>query len=142
MHTTYISLGTNLGNRTANMICALLQIQSRIGQIIALSDFIITEPWGFDSANRFMNAAVAVSTPLSPFQLLDVTQSIERDMGRTVKSSGGVYHDRIIDIDILLYDDAQISTPRLTIPHPLMKEREFVMKPLRQIASLDFIKNI
>lgn len=108
-------------------------IQSRIGTIESLSDFIITEPWGFDSQNTFMNAAVGISTTLGPMPLLRATQQIETDMGRTQKSTDGTYHDRIIDIDILLFDDLHIDTPQLTVPHPLMKQREFVMRPLTQI---------
>ena len=80
-----------------------------------------------------MNAAICVATTLEPTDLLRTTQQIEREMGRTQKSSLGVYHDRIIDIDILLFDDLHLSTPDLTIPHPLMTQRQFVMKPLAQI---------
>ena len=74
-----------------------------------------------------------METELDPFEVLERTQKIEREMGRTVKSANGKYHDRIIDIDILLYDDLKINTPRLTIPHPLMEQRDFVMIPLREI---------
>ena len=74
-------------------------------------------------------------TALSPFDLLHGTQAIERDMGRLSKSVGGVYHDRIIDIDILVYDDIHIETPELTIPHPRMNERDFVLKPLKEIMK-------
>lgn len=132
-HTVYLSLGTNIGNRVQNLLCAIKMIQSRIGTIESLSDFIITEPWGFDSQNTFMNAAVGISTTLGPMPLLRATQQIETDMGRTQKSTDGTYHDRIIDIDILLFDDLHIDTPQLTVPHPLMKQREFVIRPLAQI---------
>ena len=133
LHTVYLSLGTNIGNRVQNLLCAIKMIQSRIGTIESLSDFIITEPWGFDSQNTFMNAAVGISTTLGPMPLLRATQQIETDMGRTQKSTDGTYHDRIIDIDILLFDDLHIDTPQLTVPHPLMKQREFVIRPLAQI---------
>lgn len=84
----------------------------------------------------FLNMCVRVLTTLSPEQLLTVTQEIERQLGRVNKTiDDGCYHDRIIDIDILLYDDEHISTPQLTIPHPLMHERDFVMKPLREILK-------
>ena len=82
---------------------------------------------------RFLNACVRVSTTLTPRQLLAATQQIERALGRTAKSAGGVYHDRVIDIDILLYDDLRVDEPDLKIPHPLMTERDFVMIPLREI---------
>ena len=128
----YLSLGTNLGNKVANILGAVKMIQSRIGSVVSISDFIITEPWGFKSDNRFMNAVISISTDFSPLELLHLTQDIERELGRKRKSLNGEYHDRIIDIDILLYDDIQINIPELTIPHPLMLQREFVMKPLRQ----------
>lgn len=133
LHTVYLSLGTNLGNRVQNLLSAIHLIQSRIGTIESLSDFVITSPWGFNSPNPFMNAAICVATTLEPTDLLRTTQQIEREMGRTQKSSLGVYHDRIIDIDILLFDDLHLSTPDLTIPHPLMTQRQFVMEPLAQI---------
>lgn len=128
----FLSLGTNLGNRVANILGAIKLIQGRIGNVISLSDFIITDPWGFESKNRFMNAVISISTDFSPLELLKLTQQIERELGRTSKSVNGEYHDRVIDIDILLYDDIRINTPELTVPHPFMQQREFVMKPLRQ----------
>lgn len=132
-HTVYLSLGTNLGDRERNLTDAIARIGEMIGIVECQSSFIATEPWGFVSDNAFLNAAVKVSTQLSPHDLLHRTQQIEREMGRTVKSDGGCYHDRIIDIDILLYDDTSISTPELTIPHPLMYQRDFVMIPLNEI---------
>ena len=133
MHTVYLSLGTNLGDKTQNLVSAITEIERRIGPVRAQSAFLTTEPWGFESENTFLNAAVRVETALSPFALLNKTQQIERDMGRTQKSVDGKYHDRIIDIDILLYDDLHINTPKLTIPHPLMYERDFVLIPLKEI---------
>lgn len=107
----------------------------RIGAIKAQSAFLQTAPWGFESKNSFLNAAVRVETDLSPFAVLRTTQDIECHMGRTHKSVGGIYHDRIIDIDILLYDDLHLSTPELTIPHPHINERDFVLIPLSQIIQ-------
>ena len=133
VHTVYLSLGTNLGDKEQNLMSAITEIERRIGSIRAQSAFLTTEPWGFESENSFLNAAVRVETDLAPLALLDETQQIERDMGRTQKSVEGKYHDRIIDIDILLYDDLHIQTKRLTIPHPLMYERDFVLIPLREI---------
>ena len=135
MHTVYLSLGTNLGDKERNLLTAIAEIKRRIGPVLAQSAFIETEPWGFESSNHFLNAAVRVETALSPQALLRKTQQIERDMGRTEKSKRGIYHDRIIDIDILLYDDLHLSTPTLTIPHPHMYEREFVLIPLKQILQ-------
>ena len=133
MHTIYLSLGTNLGDKEQNLLSAIKEIERRIGPVRAQSAFLSTEPWGFESENTFLNAAVRVETELSPRALLRNTQQIERDMGRTQKSVDGQYHDRIIDIDILLYDDLHVHTKNLTIPHPHMYERDFVLIPLREI---------
>ena len=132
-HTVYLGLGTNLGNKAENLNTAIALLQECAGQVVRVSSFLATEPWGFHSEHGFLNAAVCIETVLDPFELLHVTQHIEREMGRKEKSVGGAYHDRIIDIDILLYDSRYISTDTLTIPHPLMKERPFVMVPLREI---------
>ncbi len=134
-HTVFLSLGTNLGDKEHNLHQAISEIQMRIGAIKAQSAFLQTAPWGFESKNSFLNAAVRVETDLSPFAVLRTTQDIERHMGRTHKSVGGIYHDRIIDIDILLYDDLHLSTPELTIPHPHINERDFVLIPLSQILQ-------
>lgn len=134
MATLYLSLGTNLGHRQKNLSLALELIGSEVGTVLSASDIIETEPWGFDSSNRFLNMAVKVETHLQPLEVLHTTQEIERKLGRIHKTVAGEYHDRPIDIDILLYDDLVMNTPELTIPHPLMHERQFVMKPLLQIA--------
>ena len=134
MATVYLGLGTNIGNRKENLTRAIEALSLALGHYTALSSFIETAPWGFDSDNAFLNCAVAFDTELSPFQLLDTTENIERELGRTTKSNGGIYHDRIIDIDILLYGSETVSTERLTIPHPLMHMRDFVLEPLAQIA--------
>ena len=104
-----------------------------MGRIVRRSQPYRSAPWGFTSQNEFVNTAVCCHTTLSPHQLLAATQRIEREMGRTEKSKCGEYHDRIIDIDILLYDDMTVEEPDLYIPHPLMKERPFVMIPLEEI---------
>ena len=132
--TVYFSLGTNLGDKEQNLRMAVQHIEERIGKVISLSAFYVTAPWGFDSDNSFLNAAVAVETDLEPLALLDITQDIEKQLGRTLKSAGGVYQDRMIDIDLLLYGDLIYKDERLTLPHPLMQERSFVMNPLAEIA--------
>lgn len=134
MHTVFLALGTNLGNKEFNLKKAVEEIKKRVGEVTSLSAFYATEPWGFNSEHSFLNAACKVETSLSPFEVLQATQNIERSLGRLKKSVNGCYSDRIIDIDILLYDDLQINTPELTIPHPLMWERDFVMIPLKEIA--------
>ncbi|WP_237040116.1 2-amino-4-hydroxy-6-hydroxymethyldihydropteridine diphosphokinase [Phocaeicola faecalis] len=130
----YLGLGTNLGDKEANLHAAVQQINMRIGKVTSLSAFYVTAPWGFSSGHSFLNAACCVETSLSPFGVLEETQSIERDLGRTKKSVDGNYSDRLIDIDILLYGDLILNTPTLTLPHPLMHERLFVMEPLAEIA--------
>ena len=134
MATLYLSLGTNLGDRKKNLTSAMKLIGEKVGTVVSASDFMETDPWGFESANRFLNMAIKVDTTLQPLEVLHATQEIERKLGRTKKSVNREYHDRLIDIDILLYDDLVMNTPELTIPHPLMYKREFVMKPLAQIA--------
>ena len=128
-------MGTNLGDKRKNITEAIKNIGELVGDVVRQSALYETEPWGFRSDNRFVNAAVCVDTQLSPRRLLEVTQRIEREMGRTLKSDGGEYHDRIIDIDILLYGDLHIDQPDLKIPHPLMHERDFVMTPLNEIME-------
>ena len=108
-------------------------IGEKVGTVVRQSSFLATEPWGFDSENGFLNCAICINTTHSPLDVLQLTQDIERQMGRQSKSVNGKYHDRIIDIDILLYDDLEMKTPLLTIPHPLMHERDFVMIPLKEI---------
>ena len=140
-HNVYLSLGTNLGEKEENILQALEYINERIGEVSSYSAFYITEPVGFVSENNFVNAVCIVSSHLSPLRLLDVTQQIEKEMGRTAKSENKVYTDRIIDIDILLYDDIIFRNERLTLPHPHLHERLFVLDPLAEIAG-DYVHPI
>jgi len=123
-----------------NLRRAVKLIGERVGEVEAKSTVIETEPWGFKSKNKFLNAAIRVNTSLTPRQVLETTQQIEREMGRTQKSVNKEYHDRIIDIDILLYDDITIDEPDLKIPHPLMQERDFVMTPLREVTKSEILQ--
>ena len=125
-----------MGNREENLRGALFEIASSVGVVEAVSSFIVTEPWGFESTHTFVNAVCRVQTHLSPMEVLDATQAIERNLGRTKKSVDGVYSDRLIDIDILLYDDWKVDTPRLVIPHPLMAQRDFVKIPLAELGVI------
>lgn len=135
MAKVYLSLGTNLGDKAENLKAAVEKINEEIGKVTSLSSFYETAPWGFDSDNSFLNAAACVLTDYLPLEVLARTQQIERELGRTQKSVDGIYHDRLIDIDLLLYDDLILDTPELKLPHPLMTQRDFVMDPLREIAS-------
>lgn len=143
MHTLYLSLGSNLGDRHTLLLQAIRLLEKRVGVLVRVSSFLETEPWGFTSSHPFLNAAVCIQTDLTPARCLLETQTIERELGRTQKSTDGHYHDRPIDIDLLLYDDLHFSTSvytpwgyqRLTLPHPLMQERDFVMRPLNEIMG-------
>lgn len=137
----YFSLGSNIGDREANIREALSRMDDAFGRSwTALSDMVETVSWGFEGQD-FINAAVMYELDMEPVEVLGVCKDIERQMGRrevfeTDENGARVYHDRIIDIDILLYGDRRVDTEVLKIPHPLMYEREFVMRPLRQIMPL------
>ena len=133
-----MSLGSNLGDREQNLKRAICLIGERVGKVTRQSSFIETEPWGFRSDHRFMNAVILCETDKAPREVLELTQQIERELGRMQKTShtSHLYHDRPIDIDILLYDDINVDEPDLKIPHPLMQQRDFVMIPLREIVEI------
>ena len=160
MHKVYLGLGSNLGDREENICKAISLIDERVGKVLRQSSLIETEPWGFESSNRFLNGVILCETTLSPREVLKATQKIERKLGRKKKSKvegqrskvegqrskvegqkptangqqpRANYKDRPIDIDILLYDDWKVDEPDLKIPHPLMQERDFVMTPLKEI---------
>ena len=133
LNEVYLGLGSNLGDRERTLREAVEMIGGLVGAVVRQSALYETEPWGFDSSHAFLNAAVCCLTPHSPRRVLELTQLIERELGREHKSVGGHYADRPIDIDILLYGDLAVDEPDLKIPHPLMLEREFVMKPLGEI---------
>ena len=135
MYHVYLSLGTNLGNRKHNIREAIEKIGEQIGVVKRQSALYETKPWGYSSPNDFINSCVLVLTTMAPRQVLEATQRIERETGRTLKSVDGEYHDRIIDIDILMIDDLVINEPDLHVPHPLMEERDFVMTPLKEILD-------
>lgn len=130
----YLGLGSNLGDKQAYLKLAISLIEKRIGRIVCQSAYYETEPWGYVSSNTYLNAVIAVETNLMPMDVLDITQDIERELGRKQKSTEGGYADRPIDIDLLLMDDWVMQTERLTLPHPLMHQRLFVMEPLVEIA--------
>jgi 2-amino-4-hydroxy-6-hydroxymethyldihydropteridine diphosphokinase len=133
MAQVYLGLGTNIGDRTENLNSAIKRIAFNIGLIVCQSAFYASKSWGFISENEFLNAVVLVESELLPFDLLVATQEIEKQLGRTEKTTQA-YADRIIDIDILLYDAVVINEPKLKIPHPLMLGRDFVLIPLLEIS--------
>lgn len=143
----YLGIGTNLGNREANLRQALLLLNQRVGKCIACSSVYYSEPQGFESDNQFANMVSVYDTNnYSPSDILQITQDIEREMGRTQKSVNGIYHDRVIDIDLLQayipdYDSRfgipiEYKSETLTLPHPRMTERDFVMIPLREVEEI------
>lgn len=136
----YFGIGTNLGDREENLNAALHLLNERVGEQLACSSVHRSAPMGFESENEFANIVAVYDTPYSPEEVLLITQQIEREMGRTQKSVNGVYHDRIIDIDLLqaiLNSKAIIqNSSTLTLPHPRMQERDFVMIPLREVEEI------
>ena len=138
MAVVFLGLGSNLGDRAQHLMEAKKEISQKIGVVVAESSIYENEAVGFNG-NTFYNQVVKVETELQPEALLLKTQEIEKKMGRsqkTVSEHGKpLYENRIIDIDILLYDDLIVETETLTIPHPRMFEREFVMKPLKELFA-------
>ena len=147
MHEVYLGLGSNLGDREQQLRQAVRLVDERVGRVVRQSSFIQTEPWGFQSEHLFLNAAICCLTDKTPREVLQLTQQIERDLGKTKAhathrpssilhlTSSIIHHDRPIDIDILLYDDWKVDEPDLKIPHPLMHQRDFVMIPLKEILT-------
>jgi len=129
---TFLCLGTNLGNREGNLKEALGMIEESIGRIVSSSSVYETEPWGFESENEFLNMVINVETDLKPSGLMGRILMIEANLGRLRDEKK--YSSRIIDIDILLYDKKIINRISLIIPHPLLHKRKFVLVPLCEIA--------
>lgn len=142
----YFGIGTNLGNREENLRTALKLLHERVGECLACSSIYRSAPQGFVSENEFANIVAVCATSHSLEETLLITQEIEREMGRTQKSVNGIYHDRVIDIDLL---KAYIRNPEtgsqteiehhsdtLTLPHPRMHERDFVLIPLREVEEI------
>lgn len=133
-------LGGNQGDVKRTLQTAQQLINSRVGAVLRCSHRYESEPWGFRSPDRFSNQALEVSTDLTPHEVLDACQAIERDLGRNraaeaieKASSGAPYGSRTIDIDVIFYDDLVLDDERLTIPHPLLAERAFALTPLNEI---------
>lgn len=135
LNSVFLGIGTNLGDKKKNIELAFDKIEEQIGNITSISALYLSKPQGFDSENLFVNCAIHIQTPLKPTEVLSETQSIEKDMGRKDKSEDIGYADRIIDIDILFYNNLIINnSSTLIIPHPHIQERDFVLKPLSEIA--------
>jgi 2-amino-4-hydroxy-6-hydroxymethyldihydropteridine diphosphokinase len=142
----YLGIGTNLGDRDANLREALRWLDEWVGERLACSSVYRSAPQGFVSNNEFANIVAVYRTDFSPEEVLLLTQQIEREMGRTEKSVDGVHHDRVIDIDLLqayignqesgVGSKIELTSETLTLPHPRMQERDFVMIPLREVEAI------
>ncbi len=131
MSVVYIGIGSNLGNRRENCLHAIELLQKKGIIVTKRSSLYETEPWGVKDQPRFINMAVEIDTSLEPKELLKILKNIEKELGREKSSKWG---PRIIDLDILLFDDIILNKDNLKIPHPLMHKRDFVLRPLCEIA--------
>ena len=134
MPVVFLGLGTNLGDRAANLAAARQQLGAKLA-LIRASSVYETEPWGYREQPAFLNQALQAETDLSPQRLLRLLKRLERRLGRTRTFR---YGPRLIDIDMLFYDRTVINSRRLQIPHPRLPERAFVLVPLAEIAP-DFV---
>ena len=132
MSTAYVALGSNLGDREENLRSALIHLSANDVQVVKVSTFIETEPYGVTDQPGFVNAVCQVETNLAPLELLRLLLSIEQEMGRVRLRRWG---ERNIDLDLLLYEDACVVSEELTLPHPDMQNRDFVLLPLAEIAG-------
>jgi 2-amino-4-hydroxy-6-hydroxymethyldihydropteridine diphosphokinase len=132
MNRIFLSLGSNLGDRSQNLKNGLDLLEQLAGKPVAISSIYETEPWGCDSDLNFYNQVIEMFTPLRPLPLLEAIHQIEKKCGRD--RSALRYAPRTLDIDILFYGDSVIDFPELVIPHPNLQERQFVLVPLTEIA--------
>lgn len=130
MHKTILHIGSNIGDLAVNLKEGVMLIEKYIGNIIAESKLYTTQAWGLQDQNDFLNKALIIETELSAHDLLTKCQEIESEIGRVKKVKWG---PRIIDIDIIFFDDLILETEDLVIPHPRMHERNFVLFPLAEI---------
>ena len=131
MAIAYIALGSNLGDKEKNLRRALLLLTQQGVEVVRVSSFLSTEPYGVTDQPQFLNAVACVRTSLAPLALLDVLLATELAMGRVRLRHWG---ERNIDLDLLLYEDVVLDMPRLRLPHPDMQNRDFVLLPLAEIA--------
>ena len=132
----FLNVGSNLGNRRMNLSRALAAIEREFGYF-ELSHTVESPPWGYDSPNTYLNVGVMVLSDLEPPEILRRLQAIERQLGSgNHRNADGSYADRLIDIDIIAIDDMTMDTPELTLPHPRMAERRFVLEPMAELAPL------
>ena len=131
MNTVYIQLGSNIGERKSFITKSMHKVEDDIGKIITASSIFETTAWGNENQNNFLNSVIEIKTPFDAFTILQKSQEIENNLGRKRSDKWG---ERTIDIDILFYNNKIINTKELTIPHPLIQKRKFVLVPLSEIA--------
>ena len=131
MNTVYIQLGSNIGERESFITKSMHKVEDDIGKIITASSIFETTAWGNENQNNFLNSVIEIKTPFDAFTILQKSQEIENNLGRKRSDKWG---ERTIDIDILFYNNKIINTKELTIPHPLIQKRKFVLVPLSEIA--------
>ncbi len=138
MKKVFLSLGANLGNKSKNLTSAIELIGNEAGVVQKVSGVYNSEPWGFEAEHNFYNMVVEVQTELEPHDLLRSCQNVEKTIGRIKTHDTFGYTSRVIDIDIVFYEDQVVKEEHLIIPHYLMHERFFVLKPMNEIAP-DFV---
>ena len=130
----YLNIGSNIGDRRDNLYRAVVALSAGTGGC-AVSSIVESEPWGFESGNRFMNLGVMLESDMAPQDMLDRIHDIEHRMGSAAhRDEQGGYIDRLVDIDIMAIDDIVIDTPTLQVPHPHLPERDFFLRPMMQLA--------
>lgn len=133
MAQAYIGMGSNLGKREDFLRRATALLAERGGELVALSSFYQTRAWGMDNAPDFLNAVLLLKTDLEPEALLELMLELEQELGRVRSKSDG-YENRSIDLDLLFYDDLVLETEDLSLPHPAIAKRRFVLEPLTELA--------
>ena len=130
----YLNIGSNIGDRRDNLYRAVVALAAEAGGC-AVSSIVESEPWGFESENRFMNLGVSLVSDIEPQAMLDRIHDIERSLGSAShRDEHGGYIDRLVDIDIVAIDDLVIDTPTLQVPHPHLPDRDFFLLPMKQLA--------
>lgn len=133
MNTCYLLLGGNLGDKEQNLKQAIALLEQKLGSTAKKSNIFITAAWGNENQPEFYNQAISISTTFSAIELLKIVLKVEEQLGR--KRTNDKWQERIIDIDILFYNDEIIDLPELKIPHPFIQKRKFVLVPMNEIAG-------
>lgn len=131
----YFNIGSNIGDKTENLRQAVNRLETALAHKATVSSIVESEAWGYESINTFLNIGVMIKSDIKPLDMLKITQQIECDLGGAKhRNNDGSYCDRTIDIDIIAIDDLVINTPELTVPHPRMHLRDFVLHPMAELA--------